>query len=53
MRIAATVALAFAATAAQAPQFRDIAAEAGLTHSFPNGGDKTKEYIIEIGRAHV
>ena len=47
MRIAATVALAFAATAAQAPQFRDIAAEAGLTHAFPNGGDKTKEYIIE------
>ena len=47
MRIAATVVLAFAATAAQAPQFRDIAAEAGLTHSFPNGGDKTKEYIIE------
>ena len=24
-----------------------IAAEAGLTHAFPNGGDKTKEYIIE------
>jgi hypothetical protein len=47
MRIAATVVLAFAATAAQAPQFRDIAKESGLTHAFPNGGDKTKEYIIE------
>ena len=47
MRIAATVVLAFAAAAAQAPQFRDIAKESGLIHVFPNGGDKTKEYIIE------
>jgi hypothetical protein len=47
MRIAATVVLVFAATAAQAPQFRDIAKESGLTQAFPNGGDKTKEYIIE------
>ena len=29
------------------PDFRDIAREAGLTSSFPNGGEKTKEYIIE------
>lgn len=47
MRVTATLVLAFAAASGQAPQFRDIAKEAGLVHSFPNGGDKTKEYIIE------
>ena len=47
MRAAATVVLAFSAAAAQAPQFHDVAKESGLTHSFPNGGDRTKEYIIE------
>jgi hypothetical protein len=29
------------------PQFRNIAREAGLTDSFPNGGTSSKEYIIE------
>ena len=29
------------------PNFRDIAAEAGLVHVFPNGGNVTKEFIIE------
>ncbi len=29
------------------PEFRDIAAEAGLTDVFPNGGMETKKYIIE------
>ena len=47
MRFAAIAVLAFAVTAAQTPRFRDIAKEAGLTHSFPNGGDQTKEYLIE------
>ncbi len=47
MRIGAIAVLALVAAAAQAPRFRDIAKEAGLTDSFPNGGDKTKEYIIE------
>ena len=47
MRVAAIAVLALAVAAAQAPRFRDIAKEAGLTDSFPNGGDKTKEYIIE------
>ena len=47
MRRAGIALLAFAVASAQAPQFRDIAREAGLTHSFPNGGDQTKEYIIE------
>ena len=30
-----------------APDFRNIAAQAGLTDSFPNGGTKSKQYIIE------
>ncbi len=30
-----------------APVFQDIAARAGLTQLFPNGGDKAKKYIIE------
>jgi enediyne biosynthesis protein E4 len=29
------------------PQFRDIAAQAGLNDVFPNGGTQTKEFIIE------
>jgi hypothetical protein len=36
----------FAATQ-PGPDFRDIGKEAGLTASFPNGGDKSKDYIIE------
>ncbi len=47
MKSAAALALVFALAAGQPPHFRDIAAEAGLTHSFPNGGDTTKQYIIE------
>jgi len=49
----ATVLLAlFAAAAlwaavAEGPDFHDIAKQAGLTASFPNGGEKSKEYIIE------
>ena len=35
------------ALAGYMPDFRDIAAEAGLVHIFPNGGLETKEYIIE------
>jgi enediyne biosynthesis protein E4 len=46
MRAAAAL-LALSAAAAQAPQFRDIAREAGLTQSIPNGGEKTRSYIIE------
>jgi len=30
-----------------APDFRNIAAQAGLTDSFPNGGTKTKQFILE------
>jgi hypothetical protein len=35
------------ASSSYAPDFRDIAAAAGLTDVFPNGGTKTKQYIIE------
>jgi hypothetical protein len=44
---AAALALTFFAATQSGPDFRDIAKEAGLTDSFPNGGDKTKQYIIE------
>jgi hypothetical protein len=36
----------FAATQ-PGPDFRDIGKEAGITASFPNGGEKSKDYIIE------
>jgi hypothetical protein len=42
--------LAVAALAADAPEFpdfRNIAAQAGLTQSFPNGGSDSKKYILE------
>src|ERR1039458_8395211 len=42
--LAAAAAVALLAGAPPGPDFRDIAKEAGLTDSFPNGGDKTKEY---------
>lgn len=43
--------IAFAAVAIAAANyhvdFRNIAKEAGLTQSFPNGGEKSKQFIIE------
>ena len=33
--------------AAQNPDFRNVAREAGLTASIPNGGDSSKQFIIE------
>jgi len=36
-----------AAHAPQLPDFRNIAAQAGLTDAFPNGGIASKKYIIE------
>lgn len=45
--LAAVSAAVLLASAAPGPDFHDIAKPAGLTDSFPNGGDKTKEYIIE------
>ena len=39
--------LVLAAVPGDGPDFRDIARQAGLTATFPNGGEKSKEYIIE------
>ena len=50
MRLAAAVVAGSALVLGQGaftPEFRDIAAETGLTHVFPNGGMETKQYIIE------
>ncbi len=47
MKALAVAALLLMAAGFEAPQFRDIAKQAGLTDSFPNGGEKTKQYIIE------
>ncbi len=33
--------------AAQSPDFRNVAREAGLTTPIPNGGDRSKQFIIE------
>ena len=41
------VAVVLWAAVAGAPDFHDIAKQAGLTAFFPNGGEKSKEYIIE------
>ena len=38
---------AFAVIVPYRPDFRNIARQAGLTESFPNGGTKSKQYIIE------
>jgi hypothetical protein len=47
-RIAAVLAVtAFAADASELPDFSNVAAEAGLTRSFPNGGTSSKKYIVE------
>jgi enediyne biosynthesis protein E4 len=45
VRVAAFAAISL--LAAQSPVFKDIARVAGLTHVFPNGGDKSKKYIVE------
>jgi hypothetical protein len=44
---ALAAALALSAVPESGPDFRDIARDAGLTAAFPNGGEKSKEYIIE------
>ncbi len=40
-------ALIFAAPIAYVPDFRNVAAQAGLADSFPNGGERTKQSILE------
>ena len=44
---AALLALLLVAPETQYPDFRNIAAEAGLTDFFPNGGDRSKQFIVE------
>jgi hypothetical protein len=39
--------LFFVADSTYTPQFQNLAAKAGLTRAFPNGGDKTKKFILE------
>ena len=47
-RTAALLAAAtLAAHAPDLPDFRNIAAQAGLVHAFPNGGSASKKYILE------
>lgn len=43
----AAVACTVLSLAAVRVEFRDVAASAGLTASFPNGGDKAKRFIVE------
>ena len=48
MKLVAVVAMLLLLTgAAYNITFVNVAARAGLTHIFPNGGDKTKQFIIE------
>ncbi|PYT21546.1 MAG: RNA-binding protein, partial [Acidobacteria bacterium] len=41
------LAVAFALDAPELPEFRNVAAQAGLVDWFPNGGTDSKKYIIE------
>jgi hypothetical protein len=45
LALISTAALLLAA--AEPPEFRDIARQAGLTQPFPNGGTQAKQYIVE------
>jgi hypothetical protein len=45
--LAAVCGVLFLAGARYAPQFQNVAANAGLTRPFPNGGEKMKEFILE------
>ena len=50
---AAVCAAALLAATQPGPDFRDIGKQAGLTASFPNGGDKSKQYIIETALPQI
>jgi hypothetical protein len=45
--IAAVTALFFFSGVSYTVRFQNVAASAGLTRSFPNGGEKTKQFILE------
>ena len=47
VRVLSVLALLLAAGAGNIVDFRDIAGSAGLTTIFPNGGVKSKQYIVE------
>ena len=47
MKWAAAAALLFFTGAAYRTDFRNVAASAGLTAAFPNGGDTAKKFILE------
>ena len=47
MRVLAVLGCLFFWALPQGPDFRNIAKNAGLTRKFPNGGEKTKQFIIE------
>jgi hypothetical protein len=47
MRPVVGIALLLAAGTTRVADFRDIAVQAGLTHTFPNGGASSKQFIIE------
>ena len=46
-RLAAALLVSCGSIWATPVRYVDIAAEAGLSHVFPNGGDETKEWILE------
>jgi len=47
MRPLPGIVLFLASTAWQSPDFHNIAAKAGLRRAIPNGGDTSKQFIIE------
>ncbi len=47
MRAIAVIACAFLSAPPRVADFRNVAEKAGLTHSFPNGGVTSKQFIIE------
>ncbi|HEY7303500.1 MAG TPA: CRTAC1 family protein [Bryobacteraceae bacterium] len=47
MRLLRSVLISLVAVSLPAADFRNVAREAGLTDSFPNGGTTSKQYIIE------
>ena len=47
MNTAALVSFLLAVTSSYLPDFRNIAKQAGLTETFPNGGSVTKQFIVE------
>src|SRR5436305_14971371 len=47
MRALLAIACVFLAAPLRVADFRNVAEQAGLTHTFPNGGATSKQFIIE------